>query len=217
MKSLKSCPTLCDPMDCTLPGFSIHGILQARILEWVAISFSRGSSPPRDRTWVSRIAGRCFTVWAAREAIFSLLLTKFAFQIFLPFLLLLSVGEESCVGLWPWIAKYGQLCLSLCNPVDSNHQAPLSMRFLRQGDWSGLSFPTPGHLPYPGIELCLLHLLRGQADLCHLGSPYWQWGALCCCVSFLGPQWHSIMSWVATMGGLKQIIFLQLWRLEVQN
>ena len=43
-KSLKSCPTLCDPMDCSLPGFSVHGILQARTLEWVAISSSRRSS-----------------------------------------------------------------------------------------------------------------------------------------------------------------------------
>ena len=44
----QSCLTLCDPMDCSPPGFSVHGILQARILEWVAISFSRGSSRPRD-------------------------------------------------------------------------------------------------------------------------------------------------------------------------
>ena len=44
----KSCPTLCDPIDCSLPGSSIHGIFQTRILEWVAISFSRGSSPRRD-------------------------------------------------------------------------------------------------------------------------------------------------------------------------
>ena len=56
------CPTLCDPMDCSLPGSSIHGILQARVLEWVAISFSRASSRPRDGTQVSRIAGRCFTI-----------------------------------------------------------------------------------------------------------------------------------------------------------
>ena len=63
----QSCPTLCDPMDCSLPGFSIHGIFQARILEWVAISFSRGSSQPRDRTLVSHIAGRRFTLWAIRE------------------------------------------------------------------------------------------------------------------------------------------------------
>ena len=55
-KVVQSCPTLYDPMDCSLPGSSVHGIFQARILEWVAISFSRGSSRPRDHTWVSRIA-----------------------------------------------------------------------------------------------------------------------------------------------------------------
>ena len=63
----QSCPALCDPMDCSLPGSSIHGIFQARILEWVAISFSRGSSRPRDQTWVSHIVGRRFTLWATRE------------------------------------------------------------------------------------------------------------------------------------------------------
>ena len=63
----QSCLTLCDPMDCGLPGFSIHGILQARILEWVTISFSRGSSRPKDRTWVSRIGGRRFNLWATRK------------------------------------------------------------------------------------------------------------------------------------------------------
>ena len=56
------CPTLCDPLDCSLPHSSIHGIFQARVLEWVAISFSRGSSQPRDRTWVSRIVGRRFII-----------------------------------------------------------------------------------------------------------------------------------------------------------
>ena len=54
---------LCDPMD-----YTIHGILQARILEWVAFPFSRGSSQPRDRTQVSRVAGGFFTSWATREA-----------------------------------------------------------------------------------------------------------------------------------------------------
>ena len=58
-----SYPTLCDPMDCSPPGSSVHGILQARIPEWVAISFSRGSSRPRDQTQVSRIAGRRFILW----------------------------------------------------------------------------------------------------------------------------------------------------------
>ena len=73
----QSCPTLCnpmdcslpgssihgiDPMDCSLPGSSVHGIFQARVLEWGAISFSRGSSRPRDRTQVSCIVGRRFTI-----------------------------------------------------------------------------------------------------------------------------------------------------------
>ena len=64
---VQSCPTLCDPVDCSLPGFSVHGIFQARVLEWAAISFSKGSSWPRNWTWVSCIAGRCFTLWATRE------------------------------------------------------------------------------------------------------------------------------------------------------
>ena len=67
-KKLQSCPTLCNTMDCSLPGFSVHGIFQATKLEWVAFPFSRGSSRPRDRTRVSHIAGRCFTVWSTREA-----------------------------------------------------------------------------------------------------------------------------------------------------
>ena len=58
----QSCPTLCDLMDCSPPGFSVHGILQVRILEWVAIPFSRGSYQTRDQTWVSCIAGRFLTV-----------------------------------------------------------------------------------------------------------------------------------------------------------
>ena len=57
----QSCPTLCNPVDCSPPGSSVHGILQARILEWAAISFSRGSPQPRDRTWVSCTAGRLST------------------------------------------------------------------------------------------------------------------------------------------------------------
>ena len=63
LKVAQSCPTLCDPMD-----YTVHGILQARILEWVAFPFSRGSSQPRDRTQVSHIAGGFFTSWITREA-----------------------------------------------------------------------------------------------------------------------------------------------------
>ena len=61
--SSQSCPTLCDLMYRSLPGSSVYGILQARILEWVVIPFFRGSSQPRDWTQVSYITGRFFTIW----------------------------------------------------------------------------------------------------------------------------------------------------------
>ena len=64
---VQSCPTLCDPTDCSPLGSSVHGILQARILEWVAIPFSRVSSQPRDQTQVSHITGRFFTIWATSK------------------------------------------------------------------------------------------------------------------------------------------------------
>ena len=64
----QSCLTLCDPMDYSPPGSSVHGILQARVLEWVAMLSSRGSSQPRNQTQVSHSAGRFFTVWATRGA-----------------------------------------------------------------------------------------------------------------------------------------------------
>ena len=71
--SLQSCPTLCNPMDCSLPGSSVHGILQARILEWVAVPSSRGSSLPRDQTHISYMspafAGKFFTTSATWEAL----------------------------------------------------------------------------------------------------------------------------------------------------
>ena len=60
----KSCPILCDPRYCSPPGSSVHSVFQARILEWVVISFSRGSSWTRDQTCVSCIEGGFFTVWA---------------------------------------------------------------------------------------------------------------------------------------------------------
>ena len=65
VKVAQSCPTLCDPMD-----YTVHGILQARILEWVALPFSRGSSWSRNRTGVSCAIGRFLTNWAIREALY---------------------------------------------------------------------------------------------------------------------------------------------------
>ena len=75
VKVTQSFPTLCDPMD-----YRIHGILQARTLEWVPFPFSRGSSQPRDWTQVSHIAGRFCTSWATREAQLNNILHYFFFS-----------------------------------------------------------------------------------------------------------------------------------------
>ena len=76
VKAAQSCLTLCNPMDCSPPGSSVHGIVQVRILEWVTILFSWGSSQPRDQTWVFCIAGRFFTVQATRGALFTAISLK---------------------------------------------------------------------------------------------------------------------------------------------
>ena len=69
MKLTQLGPILCDPIECSPSGSSVHRIFQARKLEWVAISFSRASSQSRDQTQVSHIAGRLFTIWATRESL----------------------------------------------------------------------------------------------------------------------------------------------------
>ena len=84
----QACLTLCNPMDHSIPVSSVHGIFQARVLEWVAISFSRGSYWPRDRTRVSHIAGRRFTIWATREV---------------------TLGKERINRTWAWGA-YKWIC-----------------------------------------------------------------------------------------------------------
>ena len=66
----QSCSTLCDPIDCSLPGSAVYGIFQAIVLEWIAVSFSRESSQPRAWTWVSCIVDRHFTIWATWEVHF---------------------------------------------------------------------------------------------------------------------------------------------------
>ena len=97
----QSCLTLCDPTDCSLQGSSVHGIFHARVQEWVAISFSRGSSQPRDPG--SGIAGRRFTVWATKEVPLTLWITtnygtylkRWVYQT------TLSISWETCV----WVKK----------------------------------------------------------------------------------------------------------------
>ena len=114
------CLTLCNPMD-----YTVHGILQARILEWAALPFSRGSSQLRDWTQVSCIAGRFFTSWVTREA-----------------------------QKWKCESEVAQSCQILYDPMGCRVacQAPLSMGFSKKEYWSGLPFPSPGDLPGPGIE-----------------------------------------------------------------
>ena len=98
----RSCPTLCNPMDCSLPNSSVHGVLQARILEWVAIPFSRGSSWPRDWTWVSCSAGSLFIIWATREAM------KWEGNIIFFTLTLASHGFKKWKhwNHWQWVLKH---------------------------------------------------------------------------------------------------------------
>ena len=91
-------------MDCRLPGSSVHGIFQARGLEWVAISFSRGSSQPRDQTQVSHIVGRHFTVWAIRKGLHLIALSGSPYASIWPKVLLCSYvnhsdeGQKSCTN-----------------------------------------------------------------------------------------------------------------------
>ena len=102
-----SCPSHCDPMDCSPPGSSVHGILQARILEWVAIPFSRRSSWPRDPIQVSRIAGGFFTPWATTE---SGLTAKRAKN---------RLSLEPLKGVWPCQhLDFGWLAYRYCEGID---------------------------------------------------------------------------------------------------
>ena len=76
----QSCWTLCDPKDGSPPGSSVHGIVQARILEWITIPVSRGSSQPRDRTQVSRIVGRFFIFWAIAQTLMDNIFSKMKYK-----------------------------------------------------------------------------------------------------------------------------------------
>ena len=113
-----SCSVVSDAFnlkDCSPSGSSLYGISQARILDWVAISSSRGSSWPR--TQGSRTVGRLFTIWATREALYV-------------YVLLLSRFSRV------------RLCAT---PQMATHRAPPSLGFSRQEHWSGLTFPSPMH------------------------------------------------------------------------
>ena len=115
-------------MDCSLPGSSIHGIFQARILGWVAISFSRRSSQPRVRTWVSRIAGRHFATWATREA---------------PIYKCVCVCRHIYMykGMCVW-AKSPELCPTLCDPMDYSLPDPSAHGILQARKLKWVDVPS---------------------------------------------------------------------------
>ena len=110
----QSCPTLFDPMDCNLPGSLVHGISQARILEWFAISFSKGSSWPRDWTHVSYVGGRVLYHWATREAQWTLG-CMYLFQLDFCLDVCPGVGLLDHLKVQVLVAQY---YLTLCDPMD---------------------------------------------------------------------------------------------------
>ena len=141
----------CDPMD-----YTVRGILQARILEWVAFPFSRGSSQPRDRIQISYIASRFFTSWATRKAL----------------VIRDGTGHQQIKAMCICALSHLQ---RFATPWTVAHQALLSMEFSRQDYWSRLPFPFPGDLPNPEIKpMSLFVSCIGQADSLQLapsGKP----------------------------------------------
>ena len=155
----QSYSTLCDPMDCSPPGSSVQGILQARILEWVAISFSRGSSQPRDWTQVSCIAGRLYRL--RQPGVIGLLISKNCFwynfyqRVVISYKF--SEGQVFClpISMICVCAFATQSCLTLCKPMDCSPKGSCVHGILRQEYWSGLSFPSAGDLLTQGLNLGL--------------------------------------------------------------
>ena len=147
-QSLQSCLTLCDPLDCRPLGSSVHGILRSRILEWVAMPSSWGSSSSRDQTCLLCLL-HCMWIFLPTGPPgkpFFLLKDNKNFPL-LDTIVVAVVQLLSCVPLFP-------------NSMDCSRQAPLSW-FSRQEYWSGLPFPSPGDLPNPGIQPTA-HALAGR-------------------------------------------------------
>ena len=147
-KLLPSCLTLCDPMNCSPPGSSVNRILQARILEWVAIPFSRGSSWLRDRTHISYVR-------QTHSPNMSWNAVSFVPQVAVyPYLL--EVSWIKCPIQQKIVCNviHGCCCFSHIWLFETlwSHQAPLSIGFSRLEYWSGLPCPPPGDLPDSGIE-----------------------------------------------------------------
>ena len=159
-------PTLCDPMDCSLSSSSVHGILQARILKWVAMPSSRGCSPPRETLMFPALTGRSFitsATWEAQEHFFIYSFQNYS-SIFCP-LKFLKIQFSVL------FSSVAQLCLTLCNPMNcSTSCLPVHHQLLESAQtrvhWVGdaiqpshpLSSPSPPALnlsQHQGIPVLL--------------------------------------------------------------
>ena len=162
----QSCPTLCNPTDCSPPGSSVHGTLQARILEWVAMPSSRGFPQPRDWAQVSCIAGRFFAIWATRGDRIPPAATAAKSLQSCPTLCYPIDGSPpgspvpgilqartlewvaiSFSNAWKWKVKVKLLSRVrlLATPWTAAYQTPPSMGFSRQEYWSGVPSPSPNN------------------------------------------------------------------------
>ena len=152
-KSLQSCQTLCNPRDGSPPGSPVPGILQARTLEWVAISFSNAWKWKVKVKSLSRVltpsdAMDCSPPGPSVHGIFHARVLEWGAIAFISFLVFFSyVYVFSCV--WLFVTPWSIAC-----------QAPLSIAFSMQEHWSGLPFPPLGIFPTQGLNPCLLCLLH---------------------------------------------------------
>ena len=159
------CPALCDHTDCSPPGSSVHGILQAKILEWVAISHSRGSSQPRNQSGVSCIAGRLPSEPPGKPQKLHKVLRNQQKRKSHRFALILSKENPLNSILGRMHIKIHSLLTKLCcccsvanmtipnsDPWTVAHLVPLSMRLPKQEYWSVLPFPLSGNFSDPWIE-----------------------------------------------------------------
>ena len=136
----QSCPTLHDPVDCSLPGSSVHGILQGRILQWVATSSSRGSFQPRNRTLLLRCSSDYCSLCVCVSVV--------------------------CILL----CMYARSCPTFCDPMGCSQPGSSVHGISQARIWSGLLFPSPKDLPILGTKLMSLTWQADSLPLSHQGN-----------------------------------------------
>ena len=170
-------------MDGSLPGSSVHGILQARILEWISTSFSRGSSWPRDQTWVSYIAGSFLTIWAIRK---SLICTSPAHKsyprVHTCFFLYFSKSPHPCFKLsafytWSWCFVFFFFYFSsapacgILVPQLGNKSKPSALETWSLNHWTTWEVPVPD-FSYSNASTTTHHISKISSSFCW-SKPSW--------------------------------------------